>query len=507
MRKRGRRSKKKILFVTPEMFPLAKTGGLADVTGALPKALARMGHDVRVIMPKYRATFSAAHTLVRVAELPEIPFGGFSLGCAIDRSDALLGEGVTVYLVEHFGFYDREHLYGYDDDWIRFGLLCRAALELCKAIGFRPTVIHCHDWQAGLVPAYLKTVYSDDRFFQSAANVFTVHNLAYQGKFDRSVLEPLGLPSSTFNVYGLEFWGTVSFIKAGLYYADLVTTVSPNYAKEIQTPQYGEGLDGLLRTLAVQDRLIGILNGIDPTIWNPATDRYLVRRYDGRSVRLGKKENKEALRRRIGLSDGSSMLIGIVSRLAYQKGFDIVGSAAPQLFELPIQMVVLGAGEQESLFDQLQKRYPGRVACRLGTVDEALAHLIYAGADALLIPSRFEPCGLTQMIAMSYGTPPIVHAVGGLVDTVTDFDPATRSGTGFLFPRLDPDSLVNAVNRCLDVFKDEPLYLQISREGMRRDFSWKESARLYDEAYERALAVVRRDGAVEQNGAGSVSHS
>ncbi|MCS7224652.1 MAG: glycogen synthase GlgA [Armatimonadetes bacterium] len=491
-KRRGRRAKKNLLFVASEMFPFAKTGGLADVVGALPKELARSGHDVRVVMPKYRATFKIEQTFQRVATLPNIPFGGFQLGCAIDRSDALSDDGVMVYFIEHFGFYDREHLYGYDDDWLRFGLLCRAALELCKVIKFKPCVIHCHDWQSGLVPAFLKTIYINDPFFRGTATVYTVHNLAYQGNFDRSVLEPLGLPSECFSVNGVEFHGTVSFMKAGLYYADLVTTVSPTYAQEIQTTAYGEGFHGLLQTRASEKRLIGILNGIDTSVWNPATDKYLVRRYDGRSVRAGKKENNLALRQRVGLSDNSYLLIGIVSRLAYQKGFDVIAALADRLFAQPVQLVVLGAGEQEPLFAELQRRYPDRVACRLGIVDEELAHLIYAGADAFLIPSRFEPCGLTQMIAMNYGTPPIVHGVGGLKDTVVDFRSDTERGTGFVFSSLDPDQILYAISRCYQAFADQKVFLKIAREGMKKDFSWRQSACQYDdEAYERAMAIAQ----------------
>jgi len=486
----------RILFVASEMFPLAKTGGLADVIGALPKALAKRGHDVRVLMPKYRATYAVDHRTERVLDLPDIRFGTFSLGCGIDASDVLQRDGgrgtggVTVYLVEHFGLYDRDRLYGYGDDWVRFGLLCKVALELPKVLNWRPDIIHCHDWQSGLVAAYLRTMYRSDPFFAGTATVFTIHNLAYQGNFDPSVREALGLPPETFQMHGLEFHGQFSFIKGGLYYADMLTTVSPRYAQEIQTEQFGEGLHGLLRDRAQQGRLVGILNGIDYEVWNPKTDELLPARYDVRTVGKGKATNRQALLQRVGLTDGGEMVIGVVSRLAHQKGFDVVASAADALLRLPVKLVVLGAGEQEPLFAELQKRYPEKVAARLGVVDEELAHLIYAGADAFLMPSRFEPCGLGQMIAMRYGTAPIVHAVGGLADTVRDFDPVTQQGNGFTFNELTPDALVKTTERAVSICRKRKLWQALIRNAMREDFSWEKSAQQYEaQAYAPALRL------------------
>lgn len=497
--RRGRRKKLRVLFVVSEMFPLAKTGGLADVAGSLPKALAKRGHDVRVLMPKYRATYSVDHRTERIVNLPKIPFGGFELGCGIDESDVLKDDKVTVYLIEHFGLYDRDRLYGYDDDWVRFGLLCKVALELPKAVNWKPDIIHCHDWQSGLVAAYLRTVYESDPFFSKTATVFTIHNLAYQGNFDPSVREALGLPSETFQMHGLEFHGRLSFIKGGLYYADMLTTVSPRYAQEIQTEEFGEGMQGLLRDRANQGRLVGILNGIDYEVWNPATDEYLPVRYDIRTLAKGKAENKKALLERVGLTKGrdwgsgtgdwvDEMVIGVVSRLAHQKGFDVVAQAADALMKLPVKLVVLGAGEQEVVFAELQRRYPEKVATRLGVVDEELAHLIYAGSDAFLMPSRFEPCGLGQMIAMKYGTAPIVHAVGGLADTVQDFDPQTKKGNGFSFTGLTVENLVATVERALTVYNDPKLWRALQRNAMKADFSWDKSAQEYEaKAYAPAL--------------------
>ncbi len=483
-----RKRKLRILFVVSEMFPLAKTGGLADVAGSLPKALAKRGHEVKVLMPKYRATYSVDHRTERVVDLPQIPFGGFTLGCGIDESDVLKDDGVTVYLIEHFGLYDRDRLYGYEDDWVRFGLLCKVALELPKAINWQPDIIHCHDWQSGLVAAYLRTVYTGDQFFANTATVFTIHNLAYQGNFDPSVREALGLPPETFQMHGLEFHGRLSFIKGGLYYADVLTTVSPRYAQEIQTEAFGEGMHGLLRDRAEQGRLVGILNGIDYEVWNPATDEYLPVRYDSRTFVKGKASNKQALLERVGLKDGGEMVIGVVSRLAHQKGFDIVAQAADALMKLPVKLIVLGAGEQEPVFAELQKRYPEKIATRLGVVDEELAHLIYAGSDAFLMPSRFEPCGLGQMIAMKYGTAPIVHAVGGLADTVQDFDPQTKRGNGFSFTGLTVDNLVATVERALNVYRDSKLWQALQRNAMKANFSWDKSAQDYEaKAYIPAL--------------------
>ncbi len=488
-----RKRKLRILFVVSEMFPLAKTGGLADVAGSLPKALAKRGHEVKVLMPKYRATYSVDHRTERVVDLPQIPFGGFTLGCGIDESDVLKDDGVTVYLIEHFGLYDRDRLYGYEDDWVRFGLLCKVALEFPKAINWQPDIIHCHDWQSGLVAAYLQTVYAGDQFFANTATVFTIHNLAYQGNFDPSVREALGLPPETFQMHGLEFHGRLSFIKGGLYYADVLTTVSPRYAQEIQTEAFGEGMHGLLRDRAEQGRLVGILNGIDYEVWNPATDEYLPVRYDSRTFVKGKASNKQALLERVGLKDGGEMVIGVVSRLAHQKGFDIVAQAADALMKLPVKLIVLGAGEQEPVFAELQKRYPEKIATRLGVVDEELAHLIYAGSDAFLMPSRFEPCGLGQMIAMKYGTAPIVHAVGGLADTVQDFDPQTKRGNGFSFTGLTVDNLVATVERALNVYRDSKLWQALQRNAMKANFSWDKSAQDYEaKAYTPALQLRQK---------------
>ncbi len=484
--------KLRILFVASEMFPLAKTGGLADVAGALPKALAKRGHDVRVLLPKYRATFAVNHNLERVVDLPHLPFGTFSLGCGVDKSDVLSDDGVTIYLIEHFGLYDRDRLYGYDDDWVRFGLLCKVALELPKAIGWQPDIIHCNDWQSGLIPTYLKTVYRDDPFFAQTATVFTIHNLAYQGAFDPFVVHALGLPPETYQMHGLELHGRMSFIKGGLYYADLLTTVSPTYAQEIQTESFGEGLHGLLRDRAAQGRLVGILNGIDEEVWNPKTDEFLVARYDSRTVVKGKAANRKALLQRMHLEDNGAMVIGVVSRLAHQKGFDVVAQAAEAILKLPVKLVVLGAGEQEPVFAELQKRHPDKVAARLGVVDEELAHLIYAGADAFLMPSRFEPCGLGQMIAMRYGTAPIVHAVGGLADTVQDFDPNTKEGNGFAFKGLTIDKLVATVERAVQVYQQPTLWRTLQRNAMKTNFSWEKSATVYEaEAYLPALHLRR----------------
>ncbi len=488
-----RKRKLRILFVVSEMFPLAKTGGLADVAGSLPKALAKRGHEVKVLMPKYRATYSVDHRTERVVDLPQIPFGGYTLGCGIDESDVLKDDGVTVYLIEHFGLYDRDRLYGYEDDWVRFGLLCKVALELPKAINWQPDIIHCHDWQSGLVAAYLRTAYAGDQFFANTATVFTIHNLAYQGNFDPSVREALGLPPETFQMHGLEFHGRLSFIKGGLYYADVLTTVSPRYAQEIQTEAFGEGMHGLLRDRAEQGRLVGILNGIDYEVWNPATDEYLPVRYDSRTFVKRKASNKQALLERVGLKDGGEMVIGVVSRLAHQKGFDIVAQAADALMKLPVKLIVLGAGEQEPVFAELQKRYPEKIATRLGVVDEELAHLIYAGSDAFLMPSRFEPCGLGQMIAMKYGTAPIVHAVGGLADTVQDFDPQTKQGNGFSFTGLTVDNLVATVERALSVYRNRKLWQTLQRNAMKANFSWDKSAQDYEaKAYTPALQLRQR---------------
>jgi starch synthase len=480
----------KVLFVASEVHPLIKTGGLADVGGSLPPALAALGCDVRVLMPGYRDAKAAAGTLRSVGEI-RLPRGG----TATLLEGTLPGTGVTVWLVDYAPAYDRPgHPYldargqPWYDNAPRFALLCRAAAALAlgnTAVAWRPDVVHCNDWQTGLTPALLALASA------RPASVFTIHNLAYQGVFPAGVFSALELPAPLWSADALEFYGQLSFIKGGLAFADRLTTVSPTYAREIQTPENGFGLDGLLKHRA--DRLSGIVNGIDVDVWDPAKDHYIPEQYSARTP-ARKQMNKAALQRLCGLPQQSDApVLGMVGRLVEQKGIDLVLDAWPMLAQQPLQLVVLGSGESayEDTWRRLRERHPDRLAVRIG-YDEALAHYIEAGADMFLMPSRFEPCGLNQMYSQRYGTIPIVRRVGGLADTVVDASPAALadgSATGIAFEPATPGALAQAVRRALALYADKSAWRGLMRNGMRQDFSWEQSARRYREVY----ALARSD--------------
>lgn len=476
----------KVLFATSEAHPLAKTGGLADVSGALPAALREIGVDARVLMPGYPAAMEKAGKLLEIfrVKLPEHGETALLVGAFPDS-------GVPVYFIEHAGYYAREGLYqdnsGHDwpDNAMRFGLLSQFAAWLAgpkTPLDFRPDVLHCNDWQTGLAPAYLH--------FESAAptpTVFTVHNLSYQGIFPPDELKQLGLPQESFAIDGIEYYGNLSFLKAGLFYASHLTTVSPTYASEIQTETFGAGMHGLLA--ARSQELTGILNGIDMREWNPATDPHLVAPYSAGNL-AGKAASKLALQTELGLQvDPGTPLLGMVSRLTTQKGSDVVIEAVPQLLRLGVQLAVLGGGEAglEIAWRRLADAHPGRIAAVIG-YNEGLAHRIEAGVDVFLMPSRFEPCGLNQMYSQRYGTPPVVHKVGGLADTViqaTLGNLANGMATGFVLDRLDSESLVSAVNRAVILYRHKLAWQKLMRNGMARDFGWSKSAHQYLGVYKK----------------------
>jgi starch synthase len=454
----------KVLFATPECAPLTKTGGLGDVSAALPAALRALGHDVRILVPGYPAVLA---------------------GCpGARRVRSLAGPGPEAAVLESGGFFivDCPPLYRRDggpyqdpggEDWpdnpLRFWLLCKAAALLARE--WPADILHCNDWPTGLSPLFLSG---------KTRSVMTVHNLAFQGNFDAGWVAKLGLPPESFTMEGAEFHGQLSFLKAGLAYADAITTVSPTYAREILTPPFGCGLDGLLRHRAAA--LTGILNGIDTEIWNPAKDEHLAQRYDASTLDR-KSLNKKELQRRLGLEPRTDVpLLGVVSRLTHQKGIDLIAAAAEELVALPAQLAVLGAGtrEYEEMFLKLKSK---SIGVQIG-FDEALAHLIEAGADLFLMPSRYEPCGLNQMYSQRYGTLPVARATGGLADTIADAE------TGFLFERAEPGALIAAVRRAAALWRDEPRRLAMQRAGMARDFGWARPARRYAELYAR-LAVDR----------------
>jgi starch synthase len=468
-----------ILFVASEVAPWSKTGGLGDVGGALPRALAARGHAVHVVTPRYASIDPEASGFVRRDGALRVRGEATTLWVKEGRP--------AVYLLEHERYYGgRRGLYGdgareYADNAERFAYLARAALALPAALRLRPRIVHANDWQAGLCPFLLRHEHGDDPALAGARTVFTIHNLAYQGVFPKAVVPFLGLPWDVFRLDAMEFHDQLSFMKAALSFADALTTVSPTYAKEVLTPAGGQGLDPVLRQRRAD--LHGILNGIDVSEWDPSRDPHLPAHYSARDL-SGKAICKAGLQRELGLAIRPDVpLLAMVTRLADQKGIDLVVSSLADLLEREVQVAVLGTGSHayEEAFARAARERPDRMAAHIG-FDEGLAHRIEAGADAFLMPSRFEPCGLNQMYSLRYGTPPIVRAVGGLDDTVEDFDGWTR-GTGFKFAEYTPGALMLAVRRALETWRDRRAWHGLVVRGMGQDFSWDRSARSYEALY------------------------
>ncbi len=484
----------RILMVASEAVPFAKTGGLADVVAALPKALGALGHQVTVVIPRYRGiSVSGAPTMSY-----DVAMGGHDY-----RADVFVQEtspGVRVALVDHPAFFDRDALYGlgshdYGDNPRRFAFLSLAALELARREAIPVDVVHAHDWQGALAPVYVKTRYASDPVLGGAATVFTIHNIAYQGNCSSEWLPQLGLGWEVFTTNGLEFWLHASLLKGGIMFADLVTTVSPRYARELTTPEFAFGFEGIVRHRSAD--MVGILNGIDADVWNPATDPSLPVPYSADDL-SGKREAKRRLLAAYGLPDDDDALrrpvVAMISRMVDQKGLDLIAAVAEQLPHLGASFVVLGTGEPwyEEMWRSLARRFPERIGVRIG-FDEPLSHLIEGGADVFMMPSRFEPCGLNQMYSLRYGTLPVVRATGGLDDTVQNYDPATGAGNGFKFFDATGEALLGTLRWALHVYGQEPdRWRQLQRAGMAVDFSWQASARAYVSAYERALAHVAR---------------
>jgi len=474
----------KILFVASEGLPYSKTGGLADVVEALPKALRAMGHDVAVLLPRYHANkiHSMLISSVTVALGDRLRFPAIAEAEAVD--------GVRYFFVDDPPFFDRPELYGdsagdYPDNAERFAEFSRATIEFMKRV-WLPDVVHCHDWQTALVPVLLRAQHAEDRAVRSLLVVFTIHNLAYQGVFEAAALRRIGLPDALFSVDALEFFGKVNFLKGGLVYADYLTTVSRRYAKEIQTAEYGCGLEGVIHHRG--DRLVGILNGVDYTAWNPETDKLIAQNYSAENL-AGKKACKKDLLAALHLPDAdlARPLIGIVSRFADQKGFDLIAEIADDMMKENLALAVLGTGqpEYEKLFRQLAEKYPERVGVKIG-YDNTLAHKIEAGADMFLMPSRYEPCGLNQIYSLRYGTVPIVRATGGLDDTIQNFVPKTQQGTGFKFEEYSGKALLLCLRKALEAYGDTKAWKAVQATGMAKDFSWKASAASYVTLYEAA---------------------
>jgi len=485
----------RILFVASEVAPFAKTGGLADVAGALPRALRALGHDVRVALPRYRAVDGRAHRITLVREAVAVPVAGRVETASV--FEARLPPDVPVYLIGCDRYFDREGLYqvrGMDhpDNAERFAFFSRAVLEVARALDFRPEVIHCHDWQTGLVLAYLRTLYAGDTFLAPAAVLFTIHNMGYQGLFPRQAMEAIGLGSEVFTPAGIEYYGQVNLLKAGLIFSDILTTVSRRYSREIQTEAFGCGLEGVLRGRGGD--LFGILNGIDVEEWNPATDPHIAARYSEADL-SGKAACKADLQRAAGLKvDPEAPLFGLISRLAEQKGIDLVAEALEAILDVGGQLALLGTGDPplEEQFRAAAAAQAGRVTAVIG-FDTALAHKIEAGADVFLMPSRYEPCGLNQMYSLRYGTIPIVRATGGLDDTVTTFDRRTGEGNGLKFEAATADALELAICRAAGLYRDREAWRRLMANAMAGDFSWDRSAREYETLYR--LAARRRAGA------------
>ena len=468
----------RVLYVSPECAPMTKTGGLGDVSQALPEALRAQGIDVRNFLPGYREVL---HAIGQAQTLATVKLLGFD--CRILGAEPFLVlDCPALYVRDGGGPYQTHDGRDWEDNAVRFGVFARAAAMLAgerSPLDWRAQVLHCHDWPAALAPVYLREEPG------RGASLMTIHNLAFQGLCDASLLTALELPASLFTVDGLEFYGRVSFLKGGIAFADAVSTVSPTYAREIQTPQLGCGLDGLLR--ARRDVLSGILNGIDTQAWDPASDARIAQPYDARSLER-KAANKAALQRRMGLQPDSEVpLLGMVGRFTHQKGIDLVAAAAAELAAMPAQLAILGKGERglEDAFTDIAARHPGRIAVTIG-FNEDLAHAIEAGADLFLMPSRFEPCGLNQMYSQRYGTPPLARATGGLIDTVVD------GVSGFLFEEAQSAALLTAVRRALAAYADRARWARIQRAGMSRDFSWSAAARRYGDLYRQLATLPQR---------------
>lgn len=483
-----KKDKKRILFVASEVAPLVKTGGLADVAQALPQALHDQGHDVRICMPCYRGVppeHRGGHAGTVIVNLGgQARYGGI-------RSSCLPGSRLPLYLIEHEGYFDREHPYGrdreYADNCERFAFFCAAVLDAIPQLGWQPDVVHCNDWHTALLPVYLREGIHPSRVWRGMPTVFTIHNLGYQGRYGQEEFAATGLAPALFSPDGLEFEGGLNLMKGGIGFAHKVNTVSATYAREIQTPRFGQGLDGFLRTR--RDDLSGIVNGIDPEVWNPQNDPHTAAAFSqGRMG--GKTRCKEALRKALDLPAGGAPLFAMVTRLVWAKGMGLVLGAIEEVLPKGIQFAVLGTGDRqiEVALTKLAAQWPEQVSVRL-TYDEALSHQFYAGADFFVMPSLFEPCGLSQLYSLRYGTAPIVRKTGGLADTVTDASPANlakETATGIVFAQESPAALRRAFVRALHLYEDDKAFKRVRRTGMQEDHSWDRASRQYVDLYEMA---------------------
>jgi starch synthase len=486
-----------ILYVVSEVVPFAKTGGLADVAGAFPQAIKELGHEIRVNIPKY-ATFSERkyriHEVIRLKDI-EIPLGNSKYKSSVKSAFIMNSKvKVQVYFLVNDKFYDRNGIYidsntkkDFNDNDERFAFFCKSTLETLKKLGWKPDIIHCNDWQTGLIPAYLKTIYKDDPFFKKTKTVFTIHNLAYQGIFPKESFDKTGLPNEIFNLHGVEFYGKINFMKAGIVYSDIITTVSEKYAQEIRTKEeYGCGLEKLLDKR--KKDLIGIVNGVDYSIWDPSVDTQIPVKYNFSTISK-KVENKKALAKKFGLEFNENVpIIGMISRLDDQKGFDLIEQSIKDLVKLNLQLVILGTGNKRyhELLQEWQKKYPKNIGIQL-SYNEQIAHLIEAGSDMFLMPSKYEPCGLNQIYSLRYGTIPIVRATGGLDDTIEQFNSETEKGTGFKFVKYNGIDMIKSIKKAVQLYENKKLWCKLIKNGMSKDFSWEVSAKKYVSLYKKLI--------------------
>lgn len=477
-----------VLIASPEIFPFIKTGGLADVTGALPKTLKEMGIDVRVILPKHKNIDESAFPM---------RYKNYKISCPISQGfvDGEIVEseydGITAYLVEKDEYYYRDYLYStpdgdYLDNAERFIFFSKSILEAIKVTGFVPDVLHCNDWETALAPVFLRTTHRYDPILQKIATLFTIHNLGYQGIFWQYDFHLLNIGWEYFTPDYLEFFGRINFLKGGIVFSDIINTVSKKYSEEIQTEEFGCGLDGILRTR--KDDLFGIINGIDYRDWDPSKDPYIPARYNTENIK-GKERCKKLLQETFGLSiDKNTPLIATISRLADQKGFDLIADSLEEMLSYKTQYVVLGTGERKyhDAFKELSKKFPHSFAIKIA-YDNKLAHLIEAGADMFLMPSKYEPCGLNQLYSLKYGTVPIVRGVGGLEDTIVDYTKEQERGTGFKFYAYNTSEMLGAIKKALNLYRAKDAWLALVKRCMKEDFSWQRSAAEYLELYKKAI--------------------
>jgi len=477
----------KILFVTSEATPFAKTGGLADVAGSLPRALRQLGHDVRVALPCHRSAERSGLSLRKGRKSVEINLAGKNYRGSLKQTSH---DGVPFWFIDCPEFFDRDPLYGnadgdYPDNSLRFGFFCRAVLEMIRRLDFRPDVIHLHDWQTSFIPILLRTEYRHNPFYGNIATLLTIHNLGYQGMFSKDIVEQLNLPEAAATSKGMEYFGRLSALKGGINFSDVINTVSPTYCQEIQTPEHGHGFDGILRDRA--EDLHGIINGLDRRTWDPALDTALPTPFNADNLN-GKRACKRLVQKELGLEVRHDVpIIAVVSRLDEQKGIDLIQQAWPQLLERDIQFVLLGSGDREAtaFWREQQKQRPDQVSINL-SFDEKLSRRIFAASDMLLVPSRYEPCGLTQMIALHYGALPVVRKTGGLADTVIDVEQSPRGGYGFVFEDSSKEALLAAIDRALEIYPQRSRWLTLVKRGMSQDFSWVNSASQYHNLYTKA---------------------